>query len=111
MRGVSVPPHGCDRNVPTSGLQFIRTTSDEVLYLLGSDLCPLPGVGPFGLRGDGLGSLGGLGLLFGGAGVFAPEDSREERHRRRIHATTLIGLGGFRRARLQLRSGVKFGKF
>lgn len=75
---------------PTSGLQFLHTASDEILHLLGVDLCALPGVRPFGLRWawvDG----GRFGLLIGGVGVFAPEDSTEERHLR-IRDTAIIGF-------------------
>jgi len=75
---------------PTSGLQFLHTASDEILHLLGADICALPGVRPFGLRWawvDG----GRFGLLIGGVGVFAPEDSTEERHLR-IRDPAIIGF-------------------
>lgn len=90
------PPHGSERNPPTSSLQFLRTASDEVLHLLGADLCALPGVRPFGLRGDRIGG-GRFGLLLDGVGVFAPEDSTEEGHLR-TRVTAIIGYGAVRLA-------------
>lgn len=77
---------------PTSGLQFLRAASNEILHLLGGDLCPLPCVRPFGLRGDWVDGGGRFRLLLGGIGVFTPKDSRKEGHFWRVHATDIIDV-------------------
>lgn len=65
---------GLDVNAArTSGLEFMHTASHQVLDFLRRDLCPLPGVGPFGFRGGGVDDGGGVGLFLH-IGVFAPED-------------------------------------
>ena len=59
----------------------MRTTTQELLHLRGSDFSALPCIGPggFGRRWvvvDG-GEFGGL---FGSAGLFAPKDTGEKGH-------------------------------
>ena len=86
MRVAAVtPPHGQDGNLDfpcslTSRLYLLCTASDQVLYLLRGDLCPLPGISPLGLRRSGIGRCDGFGLLLGRGRVLAPKDTRKERH-------------------------------
>lgn len=72
----------------------MRTATDELLHLLGGHFGALPCVLPFGLRGGQVGRGGGFGLFLGRIGVFAPENSRKERHCR-IGVTVRIDLVGF----------------
>lgn len=58
----------------------MRTTAQESLGLIGSDLGSRPGVGPGGFwRARILGNGRFRGFL-GGIGVFAPEDASKKRH-------------------------------
>lgn len=66
---------GLDVNAArTSGLEFMHTASHQVLHFLWRDLCPLPGISPFGFRGRSVDYGGGVGLFLH-TRVFAPEDS------------------------------------
>lgn len=71
--------HGQDINPPTSSLELMHTPSYKVLDFFRRNLCPLPRIGPFGLRG-GCVDRGGLGLLLCRSGVLAPKHPRKERH-------------------------------
>jgi hypothetical protein len=56
----------------------MHTASHQLLNFLRRDLCPLPGIGPFGLRGNGVYGGGRL-WLFLCRGLFT-KDSRKEGH-------------------------------
>lgn len=72
--------HGQDINPPpTSGLELMHTPSYKVLDFFRRDLCPLPRIGPFGLRGGRV-DRGRFDLLLCRSGVFAPEHPRKEGH-------------------------------
>lgn len=64
----------------TSCFQFMRTTVQESLDFVGSDVRSQPGVGPGGFRGARVLDDGGFGGFLGGIGVFTPEDTGEEGH-------------------------------